>query len=489
MSQSVTTIHKQPYWVLSGFIAILVIMLSATSISLTSLSGINQRLENLVKKHNVKLQYMETMRDLIRERMLNVLVALNLEDSFKIEEEWEGFSHRAREFIATREKLYKLDVTPEEKSRIEIQRRVLSEGQEVMAQVFDLIREGNYTQARNDIFKALKVNNAIIEELTLMIKVGHDVSKKELTQATDNYLETRRNVFILDVIAVLVCVLIAVVVFRNLRVNQQNITSAVGALKQANEKLEARVLERTQDLLALRDEAVNANKAKSRFLANMSHELRTPLNAIIGYSDILIEDAEDYGLVNECKDLHKILSAGKHLLDLIDDILDISRIESGNLEVECETFALKGLIKEVIDVMHPLIEQRNNSFAFEYDDQIVNIYADPRRVKQILFNLLSNANKFTEHGQISLNIKQQQIDQRNWLRCEIKDTGIGISQDDQKRVFQAFMQVDASATRKYGGTGLGLAISLRFCQMMGGTIELQSELGKGCCVIVLLPLN
>lgn len=167
----------------------------------------------------------------------------------------------------------------------------------------------------------------------------------------------------------------------------------------------------------------------------------------IGYSDILIEDAEDHGLVNECKDLHKILSAGKHLLDLIDDILDISRIESGNLEVECETFALKGLIKEVIDVMHPLIEQRNNSFAFEYDDQIVNIYADPRRVKQILFNLLSNANKFTEHGQISLNIKQQQIDQRNWLRCEIKDTGIGISQDDQKRVFQAFMQVDASATR------------------------------------------
>lgn len=482
-------IRKQPYWVLGGFITILIIMLSATSISLTSLSGLNQRLEHLVKKHNVKLQYMETMRDLIRERMLNVLVALNLEDSFKIEEEWEQFSQRAREFIATREKLYKLDVTPEEKNRLEIQRRVLSEGQEIMAHVFDLIREGNYEQARNKIFKALKANNAIIEELTLMIKVGHEVSRKELAQATDNYLETRRDVFILDVSAVLVCILIAVVVFRNLRVNQQHITNAVEALKQANEKLEARVLERTQDLLALRDEAVNANKAKSRFLANMSHELRTPLNAIIGYSDLLIEDAKEQGLVNQCKDLHKILSAAKHLLDLIDDILDISRIESGNIDLEYETFTVKKLVKEVIDIMYPLIEQRNNSFSFEYDEQIVKMYADPRRVKQILFNLLSNANKFTHHGQISLQIKQQQIEQKNWLRCEIQDTGIGISQDDQQRVFQAFMQVDASTTRKYGGTGLGLAISLRFCQMMGGTIELQSELGKGCRAIVLLPLT
>lgn len=489
MSQSVTTIHKQPYWVLSGFIAILVIMLTATSISLTSLSGINQRLEHLVKKHNVKLQYMETMRGLIRERMLNVLVALNLDDSFKIEEEWEEFSERAREFILTREKLYKLDVTPEEKERIEIQRRVLAQGQTVMSQVFDLIRENNYPQAKNDIVNALKVNDAIIEELTLMIKVGHDVSKKELSQAADNYLETRRNVFILDVIAVLVCLLIAVVVFRNLRVNQQNITNAVGALKQANEKLEARVLERTQDLLALRDEAVNANKAKSRFLANMSHELRTPLNAIIGYSDILIEDAEDKNMVEECEDLHKILAAGKHLLDLIDDILDISRIETGNLDIELETFSFKPLVLEVIDVMHPLFDQRNNHFSFEYDESIINIYADPRRTRQILFNLLSNANKFTEHGQITLNVKQQLIEDKTWLRCEIQDTGIGISQEDQNKLFQAFMQVDASATRKYGGTGLGLAISLRFCEMMGGTIELQSELGKGSCVAILLPLN
>lgn len=489
MSQSVATIHKQPYWVLIGFIAILMIMLTATSISLTSLSGINQRLEHLVKKHNVKLQYMEAMRDLIRERMLNVLVALNLEDSFKVEGEWEEFSQRAREFISTREKLYKLDVTPEEKARIENQRKVLSEGQQVMAQVFDLIREGNISQARTDISKALQANDAIINELTTMIKVGHDVSKNELSEATDNYLETRRNIFVLDVIAVLTCLLIAVIIFRNLRVNQQNITHGVEALKQANEKLEARVLERTQDLLTLRDEAINASKAKSRFLANMSHELRTPLNAIIGYSDMLIEEVEDRGLQEECKDLHKILAAGKHLLDLIDDILDISRIESGNLEVECGRFVLKELVQEVIDIMYPLIEQRNNGFLFHYDDQITTIYADPRRLKQILFNLLSNANKFTEHGQISLNVKQQLIDQKKWLRCEIIDTGIGIGEADQKKVFQAFMQVDASATRKYGGTGLGLAISLRFCQMMGGTIELQSELGKGCNVAVLLPLE
>ncbi|MEY3218666.1 MAG: hypothetical protein RIT27_23 [Pseudomonadota bacterium] len=489
MSQSVTTIQKQPYWVLGGFIAILVIMLSATSISLTSLSAINQRLEHLVKKHNVKLQYMENMRDLIRERMLNVFTALNLDDAFKIEEEWEVFSQRAREFIATREKLYKLDVTTEEKNRIESQRKILAQGQIVMSQIFDLIRESNYVQARYNIFNALRVNNEIIDELTLMIKVGHDVSKKELSEAAENYLQTRRNIFILDVIAVLICLLIAVVVFRNLRVNQQNITHAVDALKQANEKLEARVLKRTQDLLSLRDEAVNANKAKSRFLANMSHELRTPLNAIIGYSEILIDDAEENNLVDECQDLHKILAAGKHLLDLINDILDISRIETGNLDIELETFLLKPLIQEAIDVMHPLFDQRSNSFNFNYDEHLTSVFADPRRIRQILFNLLSNANKFTEHGQITLNVKEHYINESKWIRCEVIDTGIGISAEDQKKVFEAFTQVDASATRKYGGTGLGLAISLRFCQMMGGTIELQSQLGKGSTVAVLLPLN
>jgi signal transduction histidine kinase len=194
-------------------------------------------------------------------------------------------------------------------------------------------------------------------------------------------------------------------------------------------------------------------------------------------------------MVEECEDLHKILAAGKHLLDLIDDILDISRIETGNLDIELETFSFKPLILEVIDVMHPLFDQRNNRFSFEYDESITNIYADPRRTRQILFNLLSNANKFTEHGQITLNVKQQLIEDKTWLRCEIQDTGIGISQEDQNKLFQAFMQVDASATRKYGGTGLGLAISLRFCEMMGGTIELQSELGKGSCVAILLPLN
>jgi len=220
----------------------------------------------------------------------------------------------------------------------------------------------------------------------------------------------------------------------------------------------------------------------------MSHELRTPLNAIIGYSEILIDDAEENDLVNECQDLHRILAAGKHLLDLINDILDISRIETGNLDVELETFALKPLAQEAIDVMHPLFDQRNNMFNFNYDEQLISIYADPRRIRQILFNLLSNANKFTERGEITLNIRQQLIDDKKWICCEVIDTGIGISEEDQKKVFEAFIQVDASATRKYGGTGLGLAISLRFCQMMGGTITLQSKLGKGSTVTFLLPL-
>ncbi|MCU0540636.1 MAG: PAS domain S-box protein [Oscillatoriaceae cyanobacterium Prado104] len=239
-----------------------------------------------------------------------------------------------------------------------------------------------------------------------------------------------------------------------------------------------------------------ANQAKSAFLANMSHELRTPLNAIIGYSDLLAEDAEDLGCEDFIPDLQKIQTAGKHLLSLISDILDISKIEAGRMEVHLETFDAANLIEEVVSTVQPLIDKNGNKFEVTLYDNLGLMYADITKTKQILLNLLSNAAKFTERGTIVLgvekvtneNLKISNIEQSSeFFIFRIADTGIGIPPEQMKHLFQAFMQGDASTTRKYGGTGLGLTISRHFSLMMGGDIQVQSEVGRGSIFTVRLP--
>jgi signal transduction histidine kinase len=239
-----------------------------------------------------------------------------------------------------------------------------------------------------------------------------------------------------------------------------------------------------------------ANQAKSAFLANMSHELRTPLNAIIGYSDLLKEDAEDLGCEDIIPDLHKIQTAGKHLLSLISDILDISKIEAGRMELYLESFNLASLIEDVVSTIEPLVKSNFNEFEVDYASDLGLMYGDITKTRQILLNLLSNAAKFTERGTISLKIERVKNDSLKIQELEafsdsivfrVADTGIGIPPEQLQHLFQAFMQGDASTTRKYGGTGLGLTISRHFCLMMGGDIQVESELGCGSVFTVRLP--
>jgi PAS domain S-box-containing protein len=239
-----------------------------------------------------------------------------------------------------------------------------------------------------------------------------------------------------------------------------------------------------------------ANQAKSSFLANMSHELRTPLNAIIGYSEMLKEDAEDLGCEDFIPDLHKIQTAGKHLLSLISDILDISKIEAGRMELYLETFNPVNLIDEVVSTAEPLVEKNFNKFEVNCAKDLGMMYADITKTRQILLNLLSNAAKFTEGGTITLSIErvkhdslttQEIAEPSDLIIFRVGDTGIGIPPEQMQHLFQAFMQGDASTTRKYGGTGLGLTISRHFCLMMGGDMQVQSQLGGGSVFTVSLP--
>jgi signal transduction histidine kinase/pSer/pThr/pTyr-binding forkhead associated (FHA) protein len=233
--------------------------------------------------------------------------------------------------------------------------------------------------------------------------------------------------------------------------------------------------------------AEEANKFKSQFLANMSHELRTPLNAIIGYSEMLQEEAQELGVSDLNGDLQKIQAAGKHLLALINDILDLSKIEAGKMELFLENFGLSGLLDEVVTTVRPLMKKNNNTFVFEPNQNLGSMHADVTRVRQVLFNLLSNASKFTKDGKVSLAVDKSSENGSEWITFRVSDTGIGMSSEQLSRLFQAFSQADASTSRKYGGTGLGLVISLRFCQMMGGTITVESEPDAGTTFTVKIP--
>ena len=253
------------------------------------------------------------------------------------------------------------------------------------------------------------------------------------------------------------------------------------------EKHEKAMVEVNEQLRHSQQQALAATEAKSQFLANMSHELRTPLNAIIGYSEMLQEEAQDAGNAQFVADLEKIHGAGKHLLALINDILDLSKIEAGKMELYLETFELKTMLEDVVATTRLLVQKKSNTLVVNLSPGLGAMRADLTKVRQALFNLLSNASKFTERGTITLSAARETTSGRDWIVLKVADTGIGMTGQQLGRMFQAFSQADASTVRKYGGTGLGLAITRHFCRMMGGDVTVSSEQGAGSTFTLRLP--
>jgi len=236
-----------------------------------------------------------------------------------------------------------------------------------------------------------------------------------------------------------------------------------------------------------RDEAEEASRTKSQFLANMSHELRTPLNAIIGYSEMLQEEASEIENEEFEEDLERINGAGKHLLGLINDVLDISKIEDGAMDIYLETFPIEPMVQDVVTTMQTLVEKNSNSLEIDCPDSVGSIHAGTTKIRQCLFNLIGNASKFTEQGTISLKVSRGIAEGQEWINFAASDTGIGMNEEQMGRLFEAFAQAEASTTRRFGGTGLGLAITRHFCEMMGGTVLVESQAGKGSTFTMKLP--
>ena len=241
------------------------------------------------------------------------------------------------------------------------------------------------------------------------------------------------------------------------------------------------------ELIVARDQALEASRAKTVFLANMSHELRTPMNAILGYSEMLMEDAGLMSAEEVTADLQKIRNAGKHLLALINDVLDLSKIESGKMTLHHESFLIGELVQDIVSTIEPIALKNHNKIAVHCPAEIGAMYSDAMKVRQSLMNLLSNACKFSQNSVIDLLISTQTHEREEYISFAVCDRGIGMTSDQIAKLFQAFVQADESTTRKYGGTGLGLMISRRLCQMLGGDIRVSSELGKGSTFTIELP--
>ena len=277
----------------------------------------------------------------------------------------------------------------------------------------------------------------------------------------------------------------------NYRIDNIDDTGELGDLADAFNDMSDKLRNAIYDVHKARDSADEANAAKSMFLANVSHELRTPLNAIIGYSELLHDEMDDKSEINRPQfqqDLGTIIHSGRQLLSLIDDILDLSKIETGKMSLHCETFNPTVIIKQACDVLAPLLRSNHNELRVSGLEELPALYNDAVKFRQIFTNLLSNANKFTQDGHIS--VSAQEVPERpGWITFTVEDTGIGITSDQMSYVFDAFVQAESSTSANYGGTGLGLAISRDFCMLMGGSITVESEIGVGSSFTVLIPTD
>lgn len=258
----------------------------------------------------------------------------------------------------------------------------------------------------------------------------------------------------------------------------------VGILRDVTTRHEAHAA-----LEAAKESAEQASRSKGQFLANMSHELRTPLNAIIGYAEMVGEELVERKEPELVSDLGKIQAAGKHLLGLINDILDVSKIEAGRMEVHLESVDVRAFLDEVVATVHPLMETNQNELVLDAAEALGRALTDATKLRQVLFNLLSNAAKFTEQGRVILRARRAQGKRREWLELSVSDTGIGMTADQLEHVWEAFAQADASTTRAFGGTGLGLTISRSFCEMLGGSIDVESKPGAGTAFSLRLPVS
>jgi signal transduction histidine kinase/DNA-binding response OmpR family regulator len=474
---------------LIAFLAIVVLLVALGAVGLYTLSGVNQRTEELIRSERKIAAYRQVQHD-TTSQLYSISSALLVSDERTLDSALRqlnqfGYDLERLQFVA------KDEIKLLGKVREEYDRFIA-----VVTRVVELIRGGHVEEAREAQLKEARPLANRLERLTneLVNKAEADVVAG--IEASGEAYRTSQTIVIVFVVGAIALALILgrtiswslIGPIREIDARLSEIASgdftqrvAVGNRDELG-ALAANVNRTSEQLGDLYRQLEMASEHKSAFLASMSHELRTPLNAIIGYSEMLYETAQDEGQEEFLPDLAKIRDAGRHLLGLINDILDLSKIEAGKMDLYLEEVDLAGLIDEVRAIVEPLMAANANRLEIVCPAALGMFYTDRTKLKQSLLNLLSNAGKFTHEGRVKLEVRPAP----NEISFIVSDTGIGMTEEQQGRLFQAFSQADASTTRQYGGTGLGLAISKHFCEMLGGTIAVESTPGQGSIFTITL---
>lgn len=480
-------ISKHSRKIAISFAIILLLSLVMIVFDLSRMNLMQSKLDVITNEHNVKSALMMNIRHGIYERQVILRNIMLMSDPFERDSGRANFNSYALKIVNARNNFSQMSLNKKEKKLLaEINASMMLAYRAQINLIDSSIYDYKVKITQKDLQKAFKTQAVFIGKVKQMIMLQKQATIKAVMDAEQSYSAAKKSVYILGGSALLFGLFVALLVIRLTESQARDVNNAMSEIEDSNDLLEERVIKRTEELAQARDEALASNKAKDIFLANMSHELRTPLNIILGYSELLEEVAEDEGSKKFIPDLKKIQDAAQHQLELINSILDISKIEEGKLEVNAIDFDVEKLLLEIEAAAKPLMSKNNNHFKINCMHGIGMMYSDNMRIRQILLNFLSNAAKFTRQSEVLLNVSKDINNDE--IIFEVKDDGVGIAEVYMKDLFKKFTQADSSTTKKYGGSGLGLSISKQLCILLKGNITVASEVGKGSRFTLTLPI-